>query len=359
MRPYAAVVALAVAVPLAAAPPVKPLKVPRTAVVGVPWNVTLRARSAPTITATGPTTIRARTRGKGGVFRATVRFPSVGTWRIAALLDGKKTRLGTVSVDVPREPLLTYPFSIAVEGSGTLLVAQLNRGPLVRVRDGRGQTAAGGLGILHVSTTASAAYIAGSDGVPYRVDGTALTPLSAPLDADAVAVDAGGNAYVTVYRGWVKKISPGGAVTTIAGNGTEGYSGDGGPATSAQLFHPHALALGPNGDLFVADTENRRVRRIDLDTGRISTFGGDVGITVSIAVAPDGTVYSGDIVREGSGGGVVRIRPDGTTTRIVSSRDVNGAAVGPDGTVYVNYYEQKRIKRLDPITGALRTVARG
>ena len=359
MRPYLALVALAAALPLAAAPPVKPVKVPRTAVVGVPWQVTLRAKTAPTVVATGPARIRSKARGKRGLFRATLRFPSAGPWRISALLGHKTTRLGTVSVDVPKDPLLTYPFSIAVDGSGSLLVSQLNRGPLVRVTGGRAQPLTSGLGILHVSATGNAVYVAGSDGVPYRVDGRTLTPLSSPLDADAVAVDRAGNAYVTVYFGWVKKISPGGAVTTIAGNGTEGYSGDGGPATSSQLFHPHALALGPGGDIFVADTENRRVRRIDLETGRISTFGGDVGITVSIAVAGDGTVYSGDIVRDGVGGGVVRIRPDGATTRIVSSRDVNGVAVGPDGAVYVNYYEQKRIKRLDPVTGALRTVARG
>jgi sugar lactone lactonase YvrE len=360
VRPYLALAALAVAVPVAAAPPaVRPVKVPRTALVGAPWQVTLRAPKAPTVVATGPARLRARATGRNGVYRAKLRFPTTGTWRISALLGRRTTRLGTVAVDVPREPLLTYPFSIAVDSSGSLLVGQLNRGPLLRVTGSRAQVLASGRGILHVSTTGNSVYVAGNDGVPYRVDGSTLTPLSAPLDADAVAVDAAGNAYVTVYFGWVKKIAPGGAVTTIAGTGTEGYSGDGGPATSAQLFHPHALALGPDGDVYVSDTENRRIRRIDVQTGTISTFGGDVGITVSLAVAADGTVYSADIVREGSGGGVVRIGPDGTTTRIVSSRDVNGVALAPDGALYVNYYEQKRIKRLDPATSALRTVTRG
>jgi sugar lactone lactonase YvrE len=360
VRPYLALAALAVAVPLAAAPPtVRPVKVPRTALVGAPWRVTLRAPKAPTIVAAGPARLRAKATGGNGVYRARLRFPTTGTWRISALLGRRTTRLGTVVVDVPRAPLLTYPFSIAVDGGGALIVGQLNRGPLLRVIGSRAETLASGLGILHVSTTGNSVYVAGNDGVPYRVDGSTFTPLSAPLDADAVVVDAAGNAYVTVYLGWVKKIAPGGAVTTIAGTGTEGYTGDGGPATNAQLFHPHALALGPDGDVYVSDTENRRIRRIDVQTGTISTLGGDVGITVSLAVAADGTVYSGDIVREGAGGGVVRISPDGTTTRIVSSRDVNGVALGRDGALYVNYYEQRRIKRLDPATGALRTVARG
>jgi hypothetical protein len=359
VRSLVALAALAVTVPAAAAPPVRPVSLPRNAVVGVPWQVTLRAKAAPTVVATGPATIRAKATGRRGVFRARLTFPRVGTWRISALVAGRKTRLGTVNVDVPRDPLLTYPFTIAVDGSGSLLVAQLDRGPLLRVAGGRATTVASGLRILHVSATGNTVYVVGSDGIAYRVDGATFTPVSPALDADAVVVDSAGNVYVTVYFGWVKKISPDGTVTTIAGKGTEGYSGDGGPATEAQLFHPHALALGPDGAIYVSDTENRRIRRIDLASGRISTFGGDVGITVSIAVAPDGTVYSGDVARNGVGGGVVRIRPDGTTTRIVRSPDANSVALGPDGTVYVNFYLQKRIKRLDPATGALTTVARG
>jgi sugar lactone lactonase YvrE len=359
MLAVVALAALALLLPAAAPPPVRPVALPRAAVVGATWQVTLRAPAAPTVVATGERTIRVRATGARGVYRARIVFPSAGTWRMAALLRGKTTRLGTVTVDVRREPLLAYPFSIAVDASGSLLVAQLNRGPLLRVAGGRATELASGRGILHVSATGNTPYVAGNDGVAYRIDGSTWTPVSPALDADAVAVDAAGNVYVTVYVGWVKRVSPAGAVTTIAGTGTEGYSGDGGPATSAQLFHPHALALGPDGAIYVADTENRRVRRIDLASGRISTHGGDVGITVSIAVAPDGTVYSGDIVRGGTGGGVVRIRPDGTTTRVVSSPDVNGVAVAPDGTVYVNFYEQRRIKRLNPATGALTTVARG
>jgi sugar lactone lactonase YvrE len=203
------------------------------------------------------------------------------------------------------------------------------------------------------------AYLAARDGAVYRLDGGSLVRLTPPLDASSVAVDAAGNLYVTQYVGRVRRIAPDGAVTTVAGDGTEGYAGDGGPGSAAKLFHPHALAIGRDGALYVADTENRRIRRVDLGTGRITTFGGDVGITVSLAAAPDGSIWSADVVREGAGGGVTRTTPDGTTRRVLSSAFANGVAVAADGTVYVNYWEERRIRRLDPATGRLEPVVRG
>jgi len=65
-----------------------------------------------------------------------------------------------------------------------------------------------------------------------------------------------------------------GMITTIAGTGQAGYAGDGRPATQAQLYHPHALAFGPEGDLYVADTDNGSVRAIDLQTNEIRTVAG-------------------------------------------------------------------------------------
>ena len=208
------------------------------------------------------------------------------------------------------------------------------------------------------TSPASTTYAAGRDGVVYRLDGSTLTPLTPPMDASAVAVDGAGNLYVAIYVGWIKKVAPDGTVTTVAGNGTEGYSGDGGPATSAQLFHPHSVAIGKDGALYIADTENRRIRRVDLATGRISTLGGDVGITVSLAVGPDGSIYSADVVRDGAGGGITRTTPGGVTTRILRSATANGVAVAPDGAVYVNQWEAKRIQLLTS-AGKLVPVVRG
>jgi outer membrane protein assembly factor BamB len=342
----------------AASPPVRATSLPRTAVVGSAWQVTLRAAKAPTIVATGPATLRAKATGRAGVFRARLTFPRAGTWQVAAVLGKKTTRLGSVAVDIARDPLIVDPITIAAEPSGSLLVGQLREGELLRIADGRVTTAAQLHGLFHVAVANGTAYVAAQDGAVYRVDGSTGTRVTPQMDASAVAIDAAGNLYVTVYVGWIKKVARDGTVSTIAGNGTEGYSGDGGPATAAQIFHPHSIVVGRDGALYVADTENRRIRRIDLATGRISTFGGDVGITVALAVGPDGSIYSADIVRNGAGGGVTRTTPDGVTTRLLSSPTANGVAVTSDGTVYVNLWEEKRIMRL-AASGRLEPVARG
>ncbi len=362
MRALVAVVVLAFAVPAvvpAAPPPVRASSLPRAAVVGAAWQAILRAPKAPTLVAVGPATLRAKARGARGVFRATLRFPRAGSWQISAVLGGKTTRLGTVRVDVARDPLLTNPFTIAVDPTGALLVGQMDKGPLVRIVNGRAATVASGVGVFHVSTSAGGTYVAGADGAVHRVEGSSFVRVTPALEAGAVAVDGAGNYYVTVYAGWVKKVTPAGAVSTVAGNGTEGFSGDNGPATRAQLFHPHSLALGPDGALYVADTENRRIRRIDLRTGLITSFGGDVGITVSVAVAADGTVYSADVRRDGAGGGITRTTPQGVTSRLATVPTANGVAVGAGGSVYVNLWEDKRIDRLDPQSGTLEPIARG
>jgi hypothetical protein len=346
----------------APAPSVHGVSVPRRAVTGTPWRAVV-AVSPPgraTLRATGPgkLSVPLRPTKQRGRYQATLRFPAAGPWTVAVTAGRRSVRLGSVSVDVPRDPLVRDPIAIAVEPSGSLIVGQLRAAPLLRVAHGRAGKVAEGPGVFHVYVAGGTTYAAGRDGVVYRLDGSALTPLTPPLDASAVAVDGAGNLYVTVYAGWIKRVAPNGAVAVVAGNGTEGNSGDGGPATAAQLFHPHSVAIGKDGALYIADTENRRIRRVDLATGRITTFGGDVGITVSLAVGPDGSIYTADVVRNGAGGGITRTSPSGVTTRILRSATVNGVAVAPDGTVYVNQWEAKRIQRLNA-AGKLVPVARG
>jgi sugar lactone lactonase YvrE len=161
-----------------------------------------------------------------------------------------------------------------------------------------------------------------------------------------VAVGPSGNVYVSEVTGnRIRKITPDGTISTLAGNGTAGYSGDGGPAHDALLNAPRGLALDPNGNLFVADGGNLRIRRISAD-GTISTLAGngksgwtgDGGPATSasingpfgLALDPSGsliftTTAGGALTR---GGKVMRVRPDGTIDTIAGTGDPGAAGDG-------------------------------
>ncbi|HTB93148.1 MAG TPA: hypothetical protein VK728_09980 [Candidatus Sulfotelmatobacter sp.] len=98
--------------------------------------------------------------------------------------------------------------------------------------------------------------------------------LDTPTD---VAVDQNGNIFfVLPWRGRVQQFdSMTGGITTVAGNGESGLSGDGGPATGARLHFPKGIALDQSGNLYISDTENNRVRRVNLKTGIITTIAGN------------------------------------------------------------------------------------
>src|SRR5262245_30547802 len=365
LRLTAALAVLVVPLAQAAAtkpPSVRAVSLPRTAVVGKPWHVavSIKPRLRATLEARGPRVLRVSLRPKRtGIAKASLRFPTAGTWTIQARAGSRTRKLGTVAVDVRRSGLIVDPIAIAAEPSGSLLIAQLRSGALLRVSNSNVGKVAEGVGVFNLDASGGTIYVAATDGRVYRVAGSPFVPVTGPLDAGSVAVDSAGNLYITVYLGYIRKIAPDGTVTTIAGNGTEGYSGDGGPATNAALFHPHAVAVGRDNALYVADTENRHIRRIDLTTGIISTVGSDVGITVALAVGPDGSIYSSDVVRAGVGGGVTRTTPAGVTTRILASPTANGVAVTADGKVYVDFWEDKRIGRLNAVTHRVEPVARG
>ena len=91
----------------------------------------------------------------------------------------------------------------------------------------------------------------------------------------AVAVDSNTNIYVVdYYNNRVRKIDTTGTISTIAGNGTTGYSGDGGPATSAALFEPMGVAIDRFGNVHIADMHNNCIRRVNTD-GVITTYAGN------------------------------------------------------------------------------------
>ena len=153
--------------------------------------------------------------------------------------------------------------------------------------------------------------------------------INSPRD---IAVGPDGSVYISEVNGHrVRKVSPSGVITTVAGTGTAGTTGDGGPATSARLNQPSGLAVAPDGTLYIADMTNHRIRAVS-PAGIISTFAG-----------PSGAVATGL-----SGDGGFR------TTALFNVP--NGLALAADGTLYIGDSANHRVRAVDP-SGTVTTVA--
>jgi RHS repeat-associated protein len=156
--------------------------------------------------------------------------------------------------------------------------------------------------------------------------GPATQAQLAPL---GIAVGSDGSLYIAdVINHRIRRMAPDGRIATVAGDGSAGYGGDGGPATQAQLTAPLGVAVGPNDDFYFIDSENNRVRRVDPG-GRITTVAGN-----------------GSVGNSGDGGPAI-------LARLAYPR---GVAVGPDGSLYIADTYNHRIRRVDP-NGIMTTVA--
>jgi len=177
-----------------------------------------------------------------------------------------------------------------------------------------------------------------------------------------------------------------GIITTIAGTGKAGFSGDGGPATKAELRQPHSIAFAPDGGLLICDIGNNRIRRVDLKSGLIATFAG----TGEKKATPDGSPLEGtplngpralDVDRHGNlwlvlreGNQIYRIVPeekkiyhvggtgekgntgDGGDAKLAKLNGPKGISWSPHG-IYIADTENHTIRRLDEKTGVITTVA--
>ena len=136
----------------------------------------------------------------------------------------------------------------------------------------------------------SISTVAGTGEVGYSGDGGPATDaqLNDPYE---VRFDAHGNMYfVEMLNAVVRKVDAGtGVISTVAGTGERGFSGDGGPAVKALFNRPHSIALDGKGSLFIADIGNHRIRRVDLATGIVTTFAG----TGEREPTPDGAEVAG------------------------------------------------------------------
>ena len=221
-------------------------------------------------------------------------------------------------------------------------------------------------------------------GVPgYLGDGGPA--VDAQLDQPmAEAVDAG-NVLVADLSNRIRKITPDGVITTVAGSGIAGFTGDGGPATNAQLNHPTGVIVDATGGILIADQHNYRVRRVD-PSGTITTVAGtgfagygqgdggpavqaDLNLPTTLALDAQG----GILVAEMAGRRVRRIDPDGTISTIAgdgasgydgddkpateaSLTKPTGLAVTRAGDVLIADQGDQRVRRVDP-SGVIHTIA--
>jgi DNA-binding beta-propeller fold protein YncE len=206
---------------------------------------------------------------------------------------------------------------------------------------------------------------------------------------EGVAVDNDGHIYVSERAGHrVRRIDARtGIITTFAGTGSRGSSGDGGPADEAMIGVPSDVAVDTRGNLYIAEPANHRIRVVDKATGIITTFagtgeegfGGDGGLATEarfrtpfgVSVAPDGSVYISDtdnhrirrvdpatgIIETVAGDGRRDFGGDGGSATAASLARPHRVVVDADGTLYIGDSFNHRIRRVDPRTGVITTIA--
>jgi sugar lactone lactonase YvrE len=260
---------------------------------------------------------------------------------------------------------LNAPAGVAVDAAGTVFVADTGNN---RVRRLTGSTL----------TT-----IAGTGGAGFSGDGGPATA-AALWQPRSVAVDAAGNVYIADrWNRRIRMVATNGIITTVAGVGTMGFTGDGGSAVAAQFGDPAGVGVDAAGTLYIADHSNQRIRRVA--GGVISTlagngnpaYGGDGGAAVAAALyqplgvcaGPGGAVYVADTsnfrVRMISAGGVIvtvagtgapGFSGDGAAATNAQLYGPAGAAVDAAGNLFIADAENHRVRRVTP-GGIVTTVA--
>jgi mucin-19 len=282
-----------------------------------------------------------------------------------------QTVLGTgisgYSGDNSNPARLYWPTGMAVDAAGNVFIADFGNNRIRKLTPN-----------FVIST------VAGTGAAGHGGDGGLATSatLNGPI---AVAVDSSGNLFIVDSNNHcIRKVSPDGVITTVAGNGVAGFSGDGGVATNARLNFPNSVAVDGSGALFIADTENARVRKVNTN-GVIQTiagtgaqgFSGDGGPAVAaklfdpaaVAVDGAGSVYIADF----SNHRVRKVTPDGLIATIAgtgiagfsgdtgpaTSAQLNGpndVKLDASGNVFIADYFNNRIRKIGP-TGAIGAVA--
>src|SRR5712691_1466420 len=240
---------------------------------------------------------------------------------------------------------LNYPLGVNDDTQGNVFVADTSNNRVRKISGG-------------IITT-----IAGTGTAGFAGDGGQATSAQVNVPG-GVAVDAQGNVYIADENNQrVRKISTAGIITTVAGNGVAGYLGDGGQATSAELNFPHGVAVDAQGNVFIVDTSNNRVRVVNT-AGIITTvagngtagFSGDGGQATSaelnfprqVAVDAQGNLYIADtfnhrvrkvsagVITTFAGTGVAGFSGDGGAATSAQLNFPRGVALDATGNLYIS-----------------------
>ena len=252
---------------------------------------------------------------------------------------------------------LSFPFGVAVDAGGNLFIGDLGNQRIRKVTPG---------GVIST--------VAGNGTFGFSGDGGPATAASLATPS-GVAVDAGGNLFIAEQGNHrIRKVTPGGVISTVAGNGIAGFGGDGGPATAANLNFPAGVAVDAGGNLIIADDGNHRIRKV-TPGGVISTvagngiagFGGDGGpataanlnFPAGVALDAGGNLFIADnvnlrvrkvtvggVISTVAGNGIAGFSGDGGLATAASLTSPAGVAVDAGGNLFIGDYYSERIRKV-------------
>jgi sugar lactone lactonase YvrE len=246
--------------------------------------------------------------------------------------------------------LLNDPTDVVLDRAGNVLILDDGNG---RIRKGSGS---------QTITTVAGGFIG---------DGKPATSAAFNLPTN-LAFDSGGDLYVAdTSDNRIRKITPSGKISTFAGNGISGYSGDGGPAQKASLYFPYGVAPDGKGNVFISDSSNSAIRKVDKG-GTISTLSilPFFGIPQSMTTDPAGNLYVADNVNCV----IWKFNPDGTRSIVAGLETFCGfnsdgipatqavlnfpfgVALDPAGNLYIGDMLNNRVRMVDT-SGIIHTVA--